>query len=51
MANPKKNCTKKTMLLFAPMGETGLTQDIFFEFSLGPFEVVERRPPSEGGRF
>ena len=28
------------------MGKTGLTHDIFFEFSLGPFEVVE----AEGGR-
>ena len=28
------------------MGETGLSHDIFFEFSLGPFEVVE----AEGGR-
>ena len=28
------------------MGEMGLTQDIFFEFSLGSFEVVE----AEGGR-
>ena len=27
------------------MGETGLTHDIFFEFPLGPFEVVE----AEGG--
>ena len=27
------------------MGEMGLTHDIFFEFSLGPFEVVE----AEGG--
>ena len=37
---------KKPMLLLASMGETGLTHDIFFEFSLGPFEVVE----AEGGR-
>ena len=28
------------------MGKTGLTNDIFFEFSLGPFEVIE----AEGGR-
>ena len=28
------------------MGETGLTHDSFFEFSLRPFEVVE----VEGGR-
>jgi hypothetical protein len=27
------------------MGETGLTHEIFFEFSLRPFEVVE----AEGG--
>ena len=33
------------MLFLASMGETGLTQDIFFEFSLGPFEVVK----AEGG--
>ena len=29
------------MLFLASMGETGLTHDIFFEVSLGPFEVVE----------
>ena len=29
------------MLFLASMGKTGLTHDIFFEFSLGPFEVVE----------
>ena len=34
------------MLFLASMGESGLTHDIFFEFSLGPFEVVE----AEGGR-
>ena len=34
------------MLFLASMGETGLTHDIFFEFSLRPFEVVE----AEGGR-
>ena len=28
------------------MVETGLTHDIFFEFSLGPFEVLE----AKGGR-
>ena len=44
-ANPKKIVQKKPMLFLASMGETGLTQDIF-EFSLGPFEVVE----AEGGR-
>ena len=37
---------KKPMLFLASMWETGLTHDIFFEFSLGPFEVVE----AEGGR-
>ena len=34
------------MLYLASMGETGLTHEIFFEFSLRPFEVVE----AEGGR-
>ena len=34
------------MLFLASMGETGLTHDIFFEFSLRPFEVVE----AEGSR-
>ena len=34
------------MLFLASMGETGLTHDIFFQFSHGPFEVVE----SQGGR-
>ena len=33
------------MLFLASMGETGLNHDIFFEFSLRPFEVVE----AEGG--
>ena len=45
-ANPPKNYTKKKMLFLASMGETGLIHDIFFEFSPGPFEVVE----AEGGR-
>ena len=45
-ANPPKKCTKKLMLFLASMGETGLTHDIFFKFSLRPFEVVE----AEGGR-
>ena len=40
-----KNGTKKPMLFLASMGKTGLTHDIFFEFSLGPFEVIE----AEGG--
>ena len=34
------------MLFLASMGETGLCHDIFFQFSVGPFEVVE----AEGGR-
>ena len=34
------------MLFLASMGGTGLTHDIFFEFSLRPFEVVE----TKGGR-
>ena len=46
-ANPPKNCTKKQMLFLASMGETRLTNDIFFDFSLGPFKVVEA---DEGGR-
>ena len=40
-ANPKKNCTKKPMLFLVSMGKTGLSHDIFFEFSLRPFEVIE----------
>ena len=34
------------MLFLVSMGKTGLSHDIFFEFSLRPFEVVE----AEGGR-
>ena len=34
------------MLFLESMGKTGLTHEIFFEFSVGPFEVVE----AEGGR-
>ena len=34
------------MLSLASMGKTGLTHNIFFKFSLEPFEVVE----AEGGR-
>ena len=34
------------MLFLASMGKMGLTHDIFFKFSVGPFEVVE----AEGGR-
>ena len=33
---------KKGMLFFASMGETGLCHDIFFEFSLRPFEAVQK---------
>ena len=33
------------MLFLASLGKTGLTHDIFFKFSVGPFEVVE----AEGG--
>ena len=29
------------MLFLVSMGKTGLSHDIFFEFSVGPFEVVE----------
>ena len=45
-ANPPKNVQNKPMLFLASMGETGLYHDIFFKFSLGPFEVIE----AEGGR-
>ena len=38
--NPKK-MLKKTMLVLASMGETGLSQGIFFKFSLRPFKVIE----------
>ena len=34
------------MLFLVSMGKTGLSHDIFFKFSVGPFEVVE----AEGGR-
>ena len=34
------------MLFLVSMGKTGLSHDIFFEFSVGPFEVVD----AEGGR-
>ena len=40
-ANPPKKWHQKAMLFSASMGETGLSHDIFFKFSLGPFEVVE----------
>ena len=33
------------MLFLASIGETGLTNDIIFDFSLEPFKVVE----AEGG--
>ena len=39
--NSKKNCTKKPMQFLASMGKTGLSHDIFFKFSLRPFEVIE----------
>ena len=29
------------MLFLVSMGKTGLSHDIFFEFSVGPFEVIE----------
>ena len=34
------------MLFLVSMGKTGLTHDIFFEFSLRSFEVIE----AKGGR-
>ena len=34
------------MLFLISMGKMGLSHDIFFKFSVGPFEVVE----AEGGR-
>ena len=37
----QKNGTKKPMLFSASMGKMGLSHDIFFKFSVGPFEVVE----------
>ena len=37
----KKIAQKKPMLFLASMGKTGLCHDIFFKFSLRPFEVVE----------
>ena len=40
-ANPQKMAQKNPMLFLASMGEMGLSHDIFFKFSLGPFEVVE----------
>ena len=42
----QKKLSKKTDAILASMGGMGLTHDIFFEFSLRPFEVVE----AEGGR-
>ena len=39
-ANPKK-LYKTRMLFSTSMGETGSCHDIFFKFSLRPFEVVE----------
>ena len=40
-ANPKPMAQKKWMLFLASMRETVLSHDIFFKFSVGPFEVVE----------
>ena len=40
-ANSKKNCTKKPMLFLAALGKTGSSHDIFFKFSLGPFESFD----------
>ena len=37
----QKNGTKKPMLFLISMGKMGLSHDIFFKFSVGPFEVVE----------
>ena len=34
------------MLFLVSIGKTGLTHELFFEFSVGPFEVVE----AKGGR-
>ena len=42
---PKK-LYKKTNAIFSIYEKTGLSHDIFFEFSLRPFEVVE----AKGGR-
>ena len=36
----QKKWKKKPMLCLASMEETGLSHDIFFKFSLGPFEVA-----------
>ena len=38
---PKKMAQKKRCYFLAFMGKTGLSHDIFFKFSVGPFEVVE----------
>ena len=40
-ANPKKMAQKIMMLFSASMGETRLCHDIFLEFSLRSFDVVE----------
>ena len=40
-ANPKKIVQKKPMLFLASMGKTGLSHDVFFKFSVWPFEVIE----------
>ena len=41
-----KTIVQKNRAIFSIYGRNGLTHDIFFEFSLRPFEVVE----AEGGR-
>ena len=39
--NSKKMAQKKQMLFLAALGKTGLSHDIFFKFSVGPFELFE----------
>ena len=39
-ANPKINGTKNDAI-FSIYGKTELSHDFFFEFSIGPFEVVD----------
>ena len=38
-AKPKKKAKKRPMLFVAFMVDTGLSHDIYFRFSIGPFEV------------
>ena len=40
-AKPKQNCPKKTEIFPASMEETELSHDIFFNFSIGPYKIVE----------